>query len=63
MMSEDVKRAYDEFLIGYRSADYRGVKGLGSFDGAYECSGHVCRTNCFTKEKLQKAKISHTWRF
>ena len=43
MMSEDVKRASDEFLKGYRSADYRRVKGLGSSEGSYECLGHGVR--------------------
>ena len=38
MLSGDVRRVSDEFLKGYLSAVYGGVKALGPYEGVSECS-------------------------
>ena len=41
IVSGDVRRESEEFLLGYMSALYGRIYGLGSSEGASECSGLV----------------------
>ena len=62
MVFGDERRVSEEFLNLDLSAIYGRVYGLGSSEGASECSGLVWCSLLYIGKSL-KGKIPHTWHF